>query len=85
LKIKKISKTKIKAFAKDLVLRNFYTNAGAFIETKEFHKKNILNIKEISSIIHFPHSRFNQNPRIARQKSKIVAAPENMPSDGMLL
>jgi hypothetical protein len=66
-------------------LRNFYTNADAFAEIKDFYKENILNIKEISSIIHFPHARFNQNPRIARQKSKIVPAPENMPSDGMLL
>jgi hypothetical protein len=67
-----------------LVLRNFYTNTGTFQEIKEFHKDNILNIKEISSIIHFPHCRFNLNPRIARQNSKIVAAPEDMPSDGML-
>ncbi len=85
LKIKKVSKSNIKSFAKDLVLRNFYTNAGTFNEVKDFHKENILNIKEISSIVHFPHARFNQNPRLARQKSKIVPAPENMPSDGMLL
>ena len=85
LKIKKIKKADIKTFAKDLVLRNFYTNAGTFTEIKEFHKENILNIKEMSSIVHFPHARFNQNPRLARQNSKIVAAPEDMPSDGMLL
>ncbi len=83
LKIKKVKN--IKSFAKDLVLRNFYTNAGTYQEVRDFHKENILNIKEISSIIHFPHARFNQNPRLARQKSKIVPAPENMPSEGMLL
>ena len=83
LKIKKIKN--IKSFAKDLVLRNFYTNHWVYYEVKNFNKNNVLNIKELSSIIHFPHSRFNQNPRIARQKSKIVPAPENMPSDGMLL
>jgi len=83
LKLKKIKN--IRSFAKDLVLRNFYTNAGTFQEIQEFHKDNILNIKEISSIVHFPHARFNQNPRLARQKSKIVPAPEDMQSDGMLL
>jgi hypothetical protein len=54
-------------------------------ELMEFGKDNVLNIKELSSIVHFPHARFNQNPRIARQKSKIVPAPENMPSEGMHL
>jgi len=79
LKLKKAKN--IKDFAKDLVLRSFYTNNSTFQEIKNFHKDDMLNIKEISSIIHFPHARFNQNPRIARQKSKIVPAPENMPSD----
>ncbi|HKL43714.1 MAG TPA: TraM recognition domain-containing protein [Candidatus Absconditabacterales bacterium] len=83
LKLKKAKN--IKDFAKDLVLRSFYTNNSTFQEIKNFHKDDMLNIKEISSIIHFPHARFNQNPRIARQKSKIVPAPENMPSDGMHL
>ena len=83
LKLKKAKN--IKDFAKDLVLRSFYTNNSTFQEIKNFHKDDMLNIKEISSIIHFPHARFNQNPRIARQKSKIVPAPENMPSDWMHL
>jgi len=71
----------LKAFAKDIVLRNFYTNSSLYYQIRSFFRKNILNIKEISSIIHFPHARFNQNPRIAWQKSKIVPAPEDMPTE----
>jgi hypothetical protein len=52
---------------------------------RAFFKPNILNIKELSSIVHFPHARFNLNPRIAWQKAKIMPAPEDMPSDGMHL
>lgn len=83
LKFRRIKR--IKNFAKDLVMRNFYTNWTLYYQLKLFFRKNILNIKELSSIIHFPHARFNQNPRIAWQKTKIVPAPENMPSDGMHL
>jgi len=48
-------------------------------------KKMILSIKELSSIIHIPNAKFNRNPRISRQKYKIVPAPDNMPSEGILL
>lgn len=47
--------------------------------------KQILNIKELSSIYHFPHGLFNKNPRITRQKYKIVPAPDNVPTDWVLL
>jgi hypothetical protein len=46
-----------------------------------FGKKQILNIKELSSIVHFPHPKFNKNPRFAFQNYKIVAAPENLPDN----
>ncbi len=45
----------------------------------------ILNIKELASIFHFPHGRFNKNPRIKWQKYKIVAAPDNIPEEGISL
>jgi len=48
-------------------------------------KNNVLNIKELSSLIHFPHGRFNQNPRIARQKFKIVPAPDDLPNEGIVV
>jgi hypothetical protein len=75
----------LRSFAKDLVLRNFYTNASFYYQLRCLFRQNILNIKELSSIIHFPHARFNLNPRIAWQKAKIVPAPDDMPSDGMHL
>ncbi|MBP7007877.1 hypothetical protein KBB05_04090 [Patescibacteria group bacterium] len=48
-----------------------------------FHtpKKMIMSIKELSSLYHFPHSRFNKNPRIRRQKFKTVPAPDNLPNN----
>ena len=75
----------LEAFAKLFVQRRFYTQDTIF--HKIFHKlkKNILNIKELSSLVHFPHWRFNQNPRIARQKYKIIAAPDDLPSDWILV
>ena len=50
-----------------------------------FITAQILNIKELASIYHFPHSRFNKNPRILWQKFKIVPAPDNIPSEWILL
>jgi hypothetical protein len=46
-----------------------------------FITAQILNIKELASIYHFPHSRFNKNPRIVWQKFKIVPAPDNVPAE----
>lgn len=46
-------------------------------------KPMVCNIKELSSLFHFPHSRFNKNPRIRRQKYKIIAAPDNVPDNGI--
>ncbi len=48
-------------------------------------KAQILNIKELASIFHFPHSRFNKNPRIVWQKFKIAPAPDNLTNDWILL
>ncbi len=45
----------------------------------------ILNIKELSSLIHFPNSKFNRNPRIRRQNFKIMPAPDNIPTEWILL
>lgn len=45
----------------------------------------ILNVEEISSIFHFPHSKYNLTPEIKWQKFKIVKAPDNLPKEGILL
>lgn len=44
-----------------------------------------MNIKEITSLYHFPHSKFNKSPRIKWQMYKVVAAPDDLPTEGMLL
>jgi len=75
----------IQRFAKEFVQRIFFSDRGALKNIIRFRKKLILNIKELSSLFHFPHGRFNQNPRISWQKYKVVPAPENIPTEGMLL
>ena len=75
----------INQFAKAFVERIFYTENPFLNKILHPAKNNVLNIKELSSLIHFPHGRFNQNPRIARQKYKIVAAPDDLPSDWILV
>ena len=75
----------IKTFAKEFVERLFFTDDTFRNNYRNFNKKTILSIKELSSIIHFPHSKFNKNPRISRQKYKIVPAPDTLPDEWMLI
>jgi len=72
-------------FAKEFVQRVFFTDKWIINNFFNFKKKSILNTKELSSIMHFPHSRFNFSPRLSWQTYKIVPAPENLPTEWMLL
>jgi DNA-binding transcriptional regulator WhiA len=45
----------LRKFAKHYVLRLFYSDNTLMDDLKNFKKTTILNIKELSSIIHFPH------------------------------
>lgn len=72
-------------FAKETVNRIFFTDKWRWTNINEMDKKMILNIKELSSIVHFPHARFNLNPRISRQRYKIIPAPDNLPLEWILL
>ena len=83
LQLKKIKE--IRMFAKNVVERNFYTSYPLFEDIKDYYKRNMLNIKELSSIIHLPHARFNQNPRLDRQKAKIVPPPSELPSEWIVV
>ncbi|NOZ44891.1 MAG: hypothetical protein GXP45_07260 [bacterium] len=71
----------IQTFAKEYIRRTFYHNKSFFQRISKPVSLQLLNIKELSSLIHFPHSRFNQNPRLAWQKFKIVPAPDNLPTE----
>ncbi|HCB51575.1 TPA: hypothetical protein DEP21_03300 [Patescibacteria group bacterium] len=75
----------ITTFAKEFIQRVFLTEDTTWNMIKSLDKKYILNIKELSSLLHFPHPRFNKNPRIKWQNYKLVAAPDNLPEDGILL
>lgn len=75
----------IHTFMKEFVLRQHTRPYFTWENMMFVIKSQILNIKEVSSIFHFPHIRFNKNPRIKRQKFKIVPAPDNLPVEGMIL
>jgi len=75
----------INNFARDFVERRFYSLRRPFRNFLFIKKRTLLNIKELSSIIHFPHSRFNKHPRLSWQKYKVVPAPENLPTEWMLI
>ncbi|MDR2541541.1 MAG: hypothetical protein LBD11_07485 [Candidatus Peribacteria bacterium] len=74
----------LQTFAKNFVQRIFLSNSTWIKKIFSNERQDILNIKELSSIFHFPHGRFNQNPRIARQKYKIIPAPDDLPQEGIL-
>ena len=83
LKFKKSKK--IQEFAKEFINRIFRSDNGVLANLNKWNKKTILSIKELSSIIHIPNAKFNRNPRISRQKYKIIPAPDNIPTEGILL
>ena len=85
LKFEKIKDNDLNLFARNFVERIFYTQKSFINKITHKAKNNVLNIKELSSLIHFPHGRFNQNPRIAWQKFKIVPAPDDLPSEGIVV
>lgn len=49
------------------------------------HNKNILNSVELASLFHFPDQRSIPTSQLARQDSKQVDGPRNIPNEGMLL
>ncbi len=75
--------TDIVNFSNLFVERAFWSNHYSNII--HFHKKNILNIKELSSLIHFPHPKFNKNSRIKRQAYKTIPAPDTLPAEWITL
>ena len=80
LKMKNIEK-----FWKEFIQHIFKKPVWTINKFLFFITSQILNIKELASIYHFPHSRFNKNPRIVWQKFKIVPAPDNILSEWVLL
>lgn len=72
-------------FVKDFITRFFVRPFFSKKHWMWFIRQQILNIKELSSIYHFPHSRFNKNPLIMWQKFKIKPAPDNLNSEWILL
>lgn len=51
----------------------------------QHHNKNILNSVELATLFHFPDERSIPTSQLARQDSKQVDGPRNIPEEGMLL
>jgi hypothetical protein len=68
---------------RSILLRNFIFRY--FLSGNFFHKKQILNTEEIASIFHFPHSKYTKTPEIKWQMNRVLKAPSNIPSDGLLI
>jgi hypothetical protein len=49
------------------------------------HNKNILNSVELATLFHFPDERAIPTSQLARQDSKQVDGPRNIPEDGLLM
>ena len=47
--------------------------------------KTVLSLEEIASLFHFPHSKYNRSAEIKWQNFKIVKAPTNIATEGILL
>jgi hypothetical protein len=43
--------------------------------------KMILNVEEIASLYHFPHTKYNKTPEIKWQNFKVVRAPSFIPKE----
>lgn len=46
-----------------------------------WQKNFLLNIEEISTLFHFPHSKYNKQPEIKWQHFRVVKAPTNIPHE----
>lgn len=80
-----LQEKRIEKFAKRFVQRLFSRPYFTFKAGLRRIGSQILNIKELTSIFHFPHNRINKNPRIVRQKFKIVPAPDNLHAEWLNL
>mgnify|MGYP000297032890 CR=1 FL=1 len=79
-------KTKnISSFIQEFIKRTLFIDRGFKENILDEWKETILSIKELSSLFHLPHSRYNKNPRIKRQNYKIIPAPDSIPNEWLLL
>ena len=75
----------IATFAEHFTQRLFMSEWSTWQQIKAMEKRQILNIKELSSLVHLPHPKFNKNSRIRWQNFKLVAAPFDLPDEGILI
>ena len=71
---------KIKYKSLELLIRNYIFRQFSWIQ-----REDIMNSEEISTLYHFPHSKYNRQPEIRWQNFKIVKAPTNLPKEWVYL
>ncbi len=74
----------VKRISSARTVRNMLFRSFSHPGIKKWYKM-ILNVEEIASLFHFPHSKYNLSPEINWQNFKIVKAPDNIPKEGILL
>lgn len=75
--LKEVHSSNVNGLLHDFVFR--YFPGGAF------HSAPILNLEEIASMYHFPHTKYNRAPEIKWQNFKIVKAPNQIATEGGIL
>lgn len=73
------------ALIRSFLFRKFQRNFLQWIRFLLGKRKMILCSEEIASLFHLPNIRYNPSPHIAWQNFKIAAAPNNIPTEGLLL
>ncbi len=65
------------------LIRNFLFRS--FRRSWHLQNRLVLAPDEITSLFHFPHTKYNRTPGVKWQNYKIVKAPANLPKDGLLI
>lgn len=66
----------------NFILRKFRRNSLQWFLRR---RRTILSPEELASLFHLPNVHYNKNPNIAWQNFKIAPAPENIPTEGLLI
>jgi hypothetical protein len=70
------------SFVESVMSRDMLAHTTSRYQSRDY---DIYSTKELASLYHFPHWRFNRNPRISWQKFKIIPAPDTIPTSGLFL
>ncbi|USN57155.1 MAG: hypothetical protein H6766_01435 [Candidatus Peribacteria bacterium] len=78
IKTSMVSDDVLDTYMRNFVRKDMLPHDVSFWSSRMY---DVMSTKELSSLYHFPHWRFNRNPRIKWQKFKIIPAPDNIPRE----